>query len=162
SLRADRQRLAEQANGFIQQQRTKEGEAALTKLLTAFPDDPEGLLLMGRLRYVERNCAEAEQWYQRHLQVQANSLNGLIQLALALLCQQRWNDGAAVLERAIALKPDFAQAHSNLGYARSRSGDSAGAIRAYRDALRCNPGDANAHLALAEELLRAGNQAEAS
>jgi Flp pilus assembly protein TadD len=46
-----------------------------------------------------------------------------------------------VLEQAIALKPDFAQAHHNLGVARSRGGDSAGAVRAYRDALRCNPGD---------------------
>jgi Flp pilus assembly protein TadD len=65
------------------------------------------------------------------------------------------------LERAVALKPDFAQAHSNLGVARSRAGDSAGAIRAYRDALRCNPGDANAHIALAEELANAGELNEA-
>jgi tetratricopeptide (TPR) repeat protein len=66
-----------------------------------------------------------------------------------------------VLEQAIVLKPDFAQAHNNLGLARSRLGDSPGAIRAYRDALRCNPGDVNAHFALAEELANAGQVAEA-
>src|SRR6185503_9767447 len=104
-------------------------EVLLGRLLAAFPDDPEGLLLLGRLRYLERNCPEAEQAFRRHLRIQPNSLNGLIQLGLSLLCQQRWNDAAAVLDQAITLKPDFAQAHSNLGYARSRAGDSAGAIR---------------------------------
>ena len=49
----------------------------------------------------------------------------------------------------------------NLGLARSRSGDSAGAIRSYRDVLRCAPGDVNTHFALAEELANAGQVEEA-
>ena len=161
SLRADRQRLADQANALIQQQRTKEAEALLAKLLNAIPDDPEGLLLLGRLKYVERDCPGAEQALRRHLAAQPNSLNGLIQLGISLLCQQRWKDAESVLGQAVALKPDFAQAHANLGHARSRMGDSAGAIRAYGDALRCNPGDVNSHIALAEELRLAGKRDEA-
>jgi Flp pilus assembly protein TadD len=94
---------------------------------------------------------------KRLLAVQTNSLNGLIQLGLALHCLERWQEAAATLERAIELKPDFAQAHLNLAAARARSGDSAGAIRAYRDALRCNPGDVNTHMALAQELANAGD-----
>jgi protein O-GlcNAc transferase len=89
-------------------------------------------------------------------------LNGLIQLALSLLGQQRWDEAAATLRHALALKPDFAQAHYNLGYALSRSGNTAGAIASFRDALRSNPGDANTHLALADELARAGQAAEAA
>jgi tetratricopeptide (TPR) repeat protein len=88
-------------------------------------------------------------------------LNGLTQLGLALLCQQRWTNAAAVLEQALQRKPDFAQAHANLGLARSRTGDGAGAIRAYEEALRCSPGDPGYHVALAEELLRASRFAEA-
>ena len=61
----------------------------------------------------------------------------------------------------MALKPDFAEAHHNLGFALSRAGDSSGAIRSYQDALRCSPGHFNAHLALAEELLSKGDRAEA-
>jgi Flp pilus assembly protein TadD len=45
----------------------------------------------------------------------------------------------------------------NLANARSKTGDSAGAIRAYRDALRSSPGDINAHMALAQELANAGD-----
>jgi tetratricopeptide (TPR) repeat protein len=160
-LRVDRANLAEQANGLLQQQRTQDAEAAIGKLLNSFPDDPEGLLLLGRLRYMQKRCAEAEAAYRKHLTIQPNSLNGLIQLGLSLMCQQQWTNAAAVLEKAIALKPDFAQAHNNLAVVRSRAGDGAGAIRAYRDALRCTPGDINAHMGLAEELANAGQVEEA-
>jgi tetratricopeptide (TPR) repeat protein len=161
ALRADRTKLADQANGLLMQQRLPQAEAVLAKLLETYPDDAEGWLLLGRLRYLERKCPEAEAAYRRHLAVQPSSLNGLIQLAIAILCQERWADAAAVLRQALALKPDFAQAHSNLGLALSRLGDPAGAIASYRDALRSNPGDAGAHLALADELHRAGQVAEA-
>jgi tetratricopeptide (TPR) repeat protein len=161
SLRADRAKLAEQINSWLQQQRYSDAESALNNLLRAVPNDPEGLLLLGRLRYLQKNCTQAEAALRRHLEVQPNSLNGLIQLGIALLCQQRWNDAASVLEQATALKPDFAQAHSNLAYALSHAGDSAGAIQAYRNALRCNPGDLNTHIALADELGRAGKKEEA-
>ncbi len=160
-LRVDRASLADQANGLLQQQRTQEAESAVAKLLNAFPNDPEGLVLLGRLRYMQKRCAEAEAAYRKHLSIQPSSLNGLIQLGLSLMCQQQWTNAAGVLERAISLKPDFAQAHNNLAVARSRAGDGAGAIRAYRDALRCTPGDINAHMGLAEELANAGQVQEA-
>jgi tetratricopeptide (TPR) repeat protein len=160
-LRVGRQELQDQINGLLLQKKLKEGEAALARFLSSFPDDAEGLLLLGRLRSMERKCGESEEVLRRHLALQPNSLNGLVQLALALLCQQRWVDGTAVLRQAVALKPDFAEAHYNLGFALSRAGDSRGAIRSYQDALRCSPGDFNAHLALAEELLSNGERSEA-
>ena len=98
SLRIDRARLADQANVLLQQQRLKEAELAVTRLLNAFPDDSEGLLLLGRLRYQERRCPEAEAAFRRQLSIHPNSLNGLIQLGLALLCQQKWTNAIATLE----------------------------------------------------------------
>lgn len=156
SLRTDRVHFADQVNGYLLQARLPEAEAALNKLLSLHPDDPEGLLLLGRLRYLQNRCREAEYAYRKHLLAQPDSLNGLVQLGLALLCQQQWTNAAAALEKAVALKPDFAQAHNNLGLARSRAGDPAGAIRAFRDALRSNPGDLTAHMGLAEELANLG------
>jgi tetratricopeptide (TPR) repeat protein len=156
-LRVDRARLAEQAHEHLQQTRLVEAESALEKLLESFPGDPEGLLLLGRLRFVQKRCADAEMVFKRHLATRPDSVNGLVQLGLALQCQQRWKDAVAVLERVVQLKPDFAQAHMNLASARSKTGDSAGAIRAYNDALRCSPGDINTHMGLAEELANAGD-----
>jgi protein O-GlcNAc transferase len=154
--RTDRARLAELANKLLQRREFPEAEAALQKLLRTTPDDPEGLLLLGRLNYLQQRCQEAENAYRKYLNAQPDSLNGLIQLGLALMCQEQWTNAAVVFEQTIRLKPDFAQAHSNLGLARSKAGDSAGAIRAFRDALRTSPGDIGAHMNLAEELANAG------
>jgi tetratricopeptide (TPR) repeat protein len=143
------------------QRRLPEAATALEMLFKAFPEDPESWLLFGRLRFLERKCEEAETAYRRHLAMRTNSLNGLIQLALAQLCQEQWTNAVETLQQAVALKSDFAQAHFNLGYAWSRAGESPAAIRSYREALRCNPGDANTHAALGEELLRVGLRNEA-
>ena len=161
ALRADRQKLQDRVNAFLMQKRLPEAASALEMMFKAFPEDPESWLLLGRLRFLERKCDEAETAYRRHLAMRTNSLNGLIQLALAQLCQEQWTNAIGTLQQTVALKPDFAQAHYNLGYAWSRAGQPELAIRGYREALRCNPGDANTHAALAEELLRAGKRGEA-
>jgi protein O-GlcNAc transferase len=161
SQRTDRARLAEQANNYLMQQQFREAEAVIGKLLGVAPEDPEGLLLLGRLHYLQKRCQEAEMVYRRYLKTQPSSLNGLIQLGLTLMCQEQWSNAVSVLEQTVALKPDFAQAHNNLGTARARAGDAAGAIRAYRDALRNSPGDINFVLNLAEELANAGQLEEA-
>lgn len=161
ALRADRQKLQDRINAFLMQRRLPEAATALEIMFKAFPEDPESWLLLGRLRLLERKCDEAETAYRRHLVMRTNSLNGLIQLALAQLCQEQWTNAVATLQQAVALKPDFAQAHFNLGYAWSRAGAPDASIHSYREALRCNPGDANAHAALGEELLRVGSRTEA-
>ncbi len=161
NLRADRAKLADTVNALLQQRRLDDAEVALGRLLTSFPNDGEALLLLGRLRYLQKNCRDAEVAYRRFLEQEPNSLNGHIQLGLALLCQESWTNAAATFAHATALKPDFAPAHHNLAIARAKGGDSAGAIRAYRDALRCAPGDVNTLFALAEELANAGQLKEA-
>lgn len=161
ALRSDRARLAEKIGQLLAQRRFAEATTLLEELQQRQPNDPELLLLSGRAHLQQRQCTEAEKRFRQHLETAGDTLNGLIQLGLSLLCQERWSEAAEILERAVALKPDFAQAHANLALARSRQGDSAGAIRSYRDALRCNPGEAGTHAALAEELGRAGDLTEA-
>lgn len=161
SLRADRTRLADRANGLLVQKRFNDADAIIEGLLQQNPNDPEALLLAGRSALLQRQCQEAERRFRELLSTQPDSLNGLIQLSLALLCQERWQDASQVLERTLTLKPDFAQAHANLGLAQSRMGNSQAALASYANALRCQPGDAASHAALAEEYLRLGRTAEA-
>jgi len=78
------------------------------------------------------------------------------------MCQSRWSDADGIFSKAVGLKPDFAQAHFNLGLARSRGGDGAGAIASLRTAIRCSPGDADAHALLAEQLVLSGAREEAT
>lgn len=161
SLRRDRQNVAARANGLLIQRRIPEAEKLLTDLLNTSPDDPEGLLILGRLRLQQSKCTEAEKLIQRHLKVRPDSLNGQVQLGLVLMCQSRWNDAASAFETALRVKPDFAQAHFNLGLARANAGDDAGAVRAFEEAVRCNPGDAAALGNLSELHLRAGRSNQA-
>lgn len=158
NLRADRQKVTDEINALLMQQRVKEAAAMLAPLLQSHPNDSEVLLMLGRLRLLERKCNEAAEAFHRHLAVQPQSVNGQMQLALAILCQRRWPEAVVVLRRVIDLKPDFSQAHYNLGYALARTGDTAGAIASYREALRASPGDIAAHLALAEELYLSGQK----
>lgn len=161
SLRQDRSRLTEQANQLLQQRRINEAENTLTNLLARTPNDPEALLLLGRIRIQQRRCDEAESTLKQLLQIQPQSPNGWVQLGMSLYCQSQWLDAANAFEKATQLKPDFAQAHFNLGLARSRSGQRSGAIQSLRNALRCHPGDANTHATLADELARDGQMSEA-
>jgi tetratricopeptide (TPR) repeat protein len=160
-LRQDRSVLAEMINAQLQQRRFPEADRFLREALARYPNDPELLLLQGRLLYQQRDCAAAEGTFRQLLALQPGSVNTLIQLALAQLCLQHWPDAVAALRQAVALKPDFAQAHYNLGYALAKTGDAVGAVGSYREALRCSPGDVAAHVALADELARAGQNAEA-
>src|SRR5207253_1676985 len=66
-------------------------------------------------------------------------------------------EAAACFGRALALDPDFADAHYNLGQARRALGDLAGAAESLRRAADLGPGDADAHAALGEVLLAAGD-----
>lgn len=160
-LRKDRQQLADQANGFVMQNRLDDAERTLATLFAASPDDAEGLLVLGRLRLRQERCKESEEALVRHLKARPDSLNGLVQLGLARMCQSRWTDAAASFSRAVELKPDFAQAHFNLGLARSAAGDAEGAAEAVRQSIRCNPGEASFHGMLAELLARSGDAAGA-
>ena len=161
SLLSDQQNLADRANGLMMARRFAEAESVLDQLRARAPENPDTLLLLGRLRIQQRRGAEAEAILQQHLAIRTNSLQGFVQLGLARFCEDRWAEAAAAFRGALTLKPDFAQAHYNLGLALARANDSSGAIEAFRGALRCEPGDAYTHATLAEELWRLGRAPEA-
>jgi len=60
----------------------------------------------------------------------------------------------AELNQAVLLRPDFAEAWSDLGQARKSALDSAGALAAEKRAVELNPGDAIAQYRLGAEYLR--------
>lgn len=152
---------ADRVQSLLAQGRLAEAEAELKVFREEAPENTEGLLLAGRLSLQRRNCAEAEARFRDHVRLAGETVNGLNQLSLALLCQQKWAEAQDVLATLLRLKPDFAQAHANLAIARSRSGDSGGAIASYREAVRHAPEDAGSHAGLAEEYARIGKREEA-
>jgi tetratricopeptide (TPR) repeat protein len=69
---------------------------------------------------------------------------------------------AAALRKAVSLRPDFAEAWSDLGDAQRRLSDSAGALNAFRRAVEIKPDDEVAQTRLATELLSQGQAHEAA
>lgn len=64
--------------------------------------------------------------------------------------------GLALYNRVLALEPDHAQAHNNLGVALARRGNLARAVEHYRRALEAEPRYAKAHNNLAVALMQRG------
>src|SRR5262245_12106450 len=77
------------------------------------------------------------------------------------LAQRRWADAVAELRQAIALAPDNAFAHLNLGTALYETNDSKGALAEFQTAVRLSPGLSKAHYAAGIVLEAAGRDAEA-
>jgi tetratricopeptide (TPR) repeat protein len=95
-------------------------------------------------------------------------VSGLLQSASAFevrgaeaINQRRWPEAVAALQQAIALAPDNAFDHLNLGTALFETGDAAGALKQFREAVRLSPGLAKAHYGIGIVTEAAGHDAEA-
>jgi len=75
--------------------------------------------------------------------------------------QGRFNDAAALFERASKIRPDSADAHYNLGVAHAHLGSKEHAVDCYRNALRAEPQHLNASNNLAAVLLALDRPSEA-
>jgi tetratricopeptide (TPR) repeat protein len=146
---------------FLELNRVDEAEPVVSQLTRTYPDAPEGWLLLGRLRFVRKDCPGAEQALRRHLQLASNSVNGHFQLGITLLCLEKYSESAAALQQAIELKPDFGEAHFNYGFALARSGRGREAIPALRGAIRYNPDFVDPYIILADLLIQTGEKPEA-
>ncbi|HEX6547088.1 MAG TPA: tetratricopeptide repeat protein [Bryobacteraceae bacterium] len=75
--------------------------------------------------------------------------------------QNKPKEAEKELAAAVALKPDFAEAWSDLGQARKQNLNSAGALAAFDRAVKANPNDAVAQYRLGAEYLRQGKPHQA-
>lgn len=78
-------------------------------------------------------------------------------LAKIYTAQNKAPKALAELEQAVSLRPDFAEAWSDLGLARKAALDDASALTAFERAVELNPADAVAQYRLGAEYLRAGH-----
>lgn len=153
--------LLEEVNRLLEAGRLEEAAGQLAGIESRHGETLESRLLLGRLKILERRCAEARQILTVAAQSATNHLQVHVQLGLAQFCDGRWQDAARSFATATRLKPDFAQAHYNLALALQRLGQADRAVESLRQALACSPGDPSTHAALAECLLETGRRDEA-
>lgn len=95
------------------------------------------------------------------LQSRSDDAAALVQFAVSLQAMGRWGEAESALRRSIALRPNFPEAHNNLGALLRSTGREEEAAAAFAAALAQNPNEASAHANLAGALFALGRLPEA-
>jgi serine/threonine protein kinase/Flp pilus assembly protein TadD len=132
--------------------------AALSKAYEKRPKDAQLAPRYGRLLSQGGRLDEASEvlgaWTRDHSDAEA-----LAELAFVRYRQERVEDAASLLKRALKKDPQLAVAHYYQGAILFRQGDTAGAERAYREADQLAPEDPRALAARCQLQARQGNAA---
>jgi tetratricopeptide (TPR) repeat protein len=135
--------------------RLAEAETLYERVLALSPRQPDALHLLGVTAYQRGDHARAEALIESAIAIRGNDAAYHNNLATVLLARGR--PAIAALHRALALNPQYAEAHNNLGNAHQNAGDLDAAIASYRRALACRPDYAEAHGNLGRALHTAGD-----
>jgi len=114
-------------------------EALLAQVLTAEPEEPNALQLLGLIRKTQNYPADAESLYRRSLAADPSQAHVHHNLGNLLHQLGRIDEAIACEREAVRLKPNYIDGLLGLGAALSSKDDFAGAEKAYRDALRIQP-----------------------
>ncbi len=132
--------------------------AALAKAYEKRPKDDQIAPRYGRLLSQSGRLEEAAEvlgaWTRDN-----NDAESLAELAFVRYRQERVEDAAALLKRALKKSPKLALAHYYLGAVLFLQGDTAGAERAYREADQLAPNDPRALAARCQLHARSNNEA---
>ena len=113
-------------------------------------------LCRGPMPDAERLCLEASRMLTQHKRLQKGEQEGAPQPPRA---QELLSRAAGLCREALAVDPEHAWAHLNLGYVLERLGDLDGAISAFRAATAADPQYASAHFNLGILLEKRGGVA---
>lgn len=160
--RGDPRALSEQAHPLLASGHLNEAAALIDRLASQHATFPDTWLLVGRLQLLRKNYPAAEQALRKNLDLSPGSAQGLFQLGLAVMAQNRLPEAAELFGQATRLKPDFGAAHFNRAVALARAGQHDGAAAAFRESLRHNPERLETYLMLADLLLEQGDKPEAN
>jgi tetratricopeptide (TPR) repeat protein len=141
---------APQREAFVEKARTLDQASAVQKqlrpqpreawraVLKAIPHHQEAAARLGRLAFEDGDHAEAIELLERAV---ASDAPASVWFDLGLVRQDLRDRGgaAAAYRKALDIKPDFPEAHVNLGLNLQHSGDLESAMDSYRQAVRLRP-----------------------
>ena len=111
------------------------------KSLQANPDNYDAHYALGSIHFLRKEYAEAEREFRRCVELMPDNGEALNFYGRTLIELKRLPEAIDVLRKATALPlyatPD--RAYLNLAHALTFQGDTAGAIRAYQEALKIDP-----------------------
>jgi protein O-GlcNAc transferase len=132
-----------------------EAEDICRQILQSEPDHPDALHLLGVVAYQKGQNEAAAELIGKSVGIKP-SVVAYCNLGNALLGQGRPEDAAVSYQRAIALQPDYAEAHFNLGLAFQNQDRLDEAVASYQRAIAIKPDYAEAHNNMGIALQRQG------
>lgn len=137
--------LAPQREAFVEKARIldqagyrAQAREAWQAILKVLPQHGEAAARLGRLAFEDGDLASARSHLERAASDEAPA-STWFDLGLVRQDQRDHLGAAAAYRKALALKPDFAEAALNLGIVLQESGDRDTAMQAYRQAYRLRP-----------------------
>jgi tetratricopeptide (TPR) repeat protein len=146
---------------FVRHGQWPQAEAILLQLLSAKPQEPDGLQLLGLVRENQGRLAETEQLLRRSLTSRPDQPHVQVHLGRILAGAERYSEAIALLEAAVRAEPGLFDALVILAQVQFTTGDFAAAEQNYRAALRLNPKSQVALLGLSVLLNKTLRPAEA-
>jgi tetratricopeptide (TPR) repeat protein len=133
-----REAFVEKARTLDQAGLAREARAAWQAILKIIPDHREAAARLGRLAFEDGDLASAAALLTRATAGDAPA-SVWFDLGLVLQDQRDHRTAADAYRKAIALKPDHAEAALNLGIVLQETGDVEAAMAAYAQAFRLRP-----------------------
>lgn len=141
--------------------RHQELEAAGARAATLHPGIAEFMEARGRAASALRKPEEAIAHFERALEIDPEFFPAVIQLTAALAQSGKAQAAAAMAERGVQLRPDSAEAHSNLGLVLRMLGQGERANSEFRAAIALDAKRWEPTVALTNDLAGQGRIAEA-
>lgn len=116
----------------------RQAERLYVEYLKFYPDDVSVNYDLGHTMMDEGRCQEAEPHFEEVLRVDPHSTNAHIGMASCLQDQDRFAESVAEYRKAFQIQPDLefaANLNQEFGFALLGAGDSAGAVKTFRDAM---------------------------
>ena len=147
----------ELASTLMSYQLTEAADAALANAHRLDPDDARWAYLLGYLRLVAGDPADAAQLLERTLELRPEYLPALVRLGDLRL--EAGDEPAArrLYRRALDLDDSVAAVHEGLGKAATARGEHGAAVEHFRRALALQPDASSLHYLLGQALRRGGD-----
>lgn len=123
-----------------------QAQAAYQALIAACPTHAEAMHNLGLLFVQHGHVAPAAEWMRRAVETDRTQPIYLSNYGNVLQDLQRWPEAVPMYQAAIALNPQYADAHYNLGNAFMKLGQAQAAVECFRHAIALNPKWAEAYL----------------
>jgi len=143
-----------------QEARLQDAETLVRQVLSAYPNNPEALYLLGAVAYRAHQYADSARYMQRVVALQPSHHDAQLTLGMAYRAMRKMPEARVALRKAVDLKPSSMDARYNLALTELDAGDLKAAAKHLERAVKINPESAHVRNTFAGVLFHLGEREE--